>query len=148
MENITNMIRINSNPHLRMSPDGDFFRVWVEFLKPIHNLTSKEMDVFAAFLKKRYELSKVITDSEVLDSVLMSETSKREIRETCKITLKHFQVIMCKFRKKGVVKNNRIHLNLIPTITDEGVGLMVYFDFRNEQHIKLGNRAGGKGTGY
>lgn len=147
MESVTNMIRINSNPQLNMSPDGDFFRVWVEFLKPVHNLTNKEMDVLAAFLKKRYELGKVIIDPDVLDSVLMSEGTKKQIREQCSITPKHFQVIMCKFRKKGVVKNNSIFLNLIPTITDDGVGLMVYFNFRNEQHLRLGNRASSKGAG-
>lgn len=142
MESVTNMISINSNSSLNMSPEGDFFRVWVEFLKPIHTLTNKEMDVLAAFLKKRYELGKVITDPELLDSVLMNEDTKKQIRLECHITPKHFQVIMCKFRKKGVVKNNRIFLNLIPSISDEGVGLMVYFNFKNEQYIRLGNRAG------
>ena len=142
MESVTNIIKISSNPQLNMSPEGDFFRVWVEFLKPIHNLTNKEMDVLAAFLKKRYELGKVITDPDVLDTVLMGENTKKQIREDCKITSKHFQVIMCKFRKKGVVMNNRIFLNLIPTITQEGVGLMVYFNFKNEQHIEVGYGSG------
>jgi hypothetical protein len=142
MESVTNMIKISSNSHLEMSPDGDFFRVWVEFLKPIHNLTNKEMDVLAAFLKKRYELGKVITDNDVLDNVLMSESTKRQIREQCGTTPKHFQVIMCKFRKKGVIIKNRIYLNLIPTITPDGVGLMVYFNFKDEQHHKLGSSAG------
>ena len=147
MESVTNMIRISSNSQLDMSPEGDFFRVWVEFLKPVHNLTNKEMDVLAAFLKKRYDLGKVITDTDVLDNVLMGEGTKRQIRESCSITPKHFQVIMCKFRKNGVIKNNRIFLNLIPTVTEEGVGLMVYFDFKNEQHLKLGNYTGSKKTG-
>lgn len=145
MESVTNLISINSNSSLNMTPDGDFFRVWVEFLKPIHNLTNKEMDVLAAFLKKRYELGKVITDTEVLDNVLMGEGTKKQIREECKITPKHFQVIMCKFRKKGVIKNNRIFLNLIPTISKEGVGLMVYFNFKNEQYLRLGNGTDSKG---
>ena len=100
------------------------------------------MDVLAAFLKKRYELGKVITDNDVLDNVLMSESTKRQIREQCGTTPKHFQVIMCKFRKKGVIIKNRIYLNLIPTITPDGVGLMVYFNFKNEQHHKLGSSAG------
>lgn len=146
MEGVTNMIRINSNPKLDMSPDGDFFRVWVEFLKPVHNLTNKEMDIFATFLKKRYELGKVITDQEVLDSVLMGPDVRRQIREQHGITPKHLQVIMSKLRKNGVIKNNKIFLNLIPTITEEGVGLMIYFNFKNEQHIRLGNRAGGQSS--
>ena len=61
------------------------------------------MDVLAAFLKMRYFLSKEIIDSDRLDRVLMSEETKREIREKCGITPKHFQVIMSKFRKNGVI---------------------------------------------
>lgn len=141
METVTNLIKIQSNPKLKMSPEGDFFRAWVEFLKPVHNLTNREMDVLAVFLKERYELSKVITDSDVLDSVLMSENTKRRIREVCGISSKHFQVIMSKFRKNKVINNNKIYLNLIPSITKDGVGLMVYFSFKNEQHIKLGPQA-------
>lgn len=141
MENITNLIRIKSNQKLKISPDGDFFRVWVEFLKPLHDLTKREMDVLAIFLKERYELGKVITDSDVLDTVLMSEGTKRKIRNECGISAKHFQVIMSKFRKNGVIKDNKIHLNLIPTVTEEGVGLMVYFSFKNEQLVKLGPQA-------
>jgi hypothetical protein len=138
MENITNLIRIKPSPKLNMSPEGDFFRYWVEFLKPLHELTNREMDVLAEFLKVRYKLSKEIINSDRLDRVLMSEETKREIRNTCGITTKHFQVIMSKFRKNGVIRDNKIHLNLIPTITEDGVGLMIYFSFKDEQHIKFG----------
>ena len=139
MENVTNMIMVNSNSELDISPQGDFFRVWAEFLKPVHRLTNREMDVFAAFLKKRYELSKAISDPDVLDRMLMSEGVKKQIREQCHLAVKHFQVVMCRFRQKGVIRNGKIFLNLIPTITESGVGLMVYFNFKNIQHVKLGN---------
>ena len=138
MENVTNLIRIKSNPKLKMSPDGDFFRYWVEFLRPLHELTKREMDVLAEFLKVRYNLSREIINTDRLDRVLMSEETKRDIRQTCGISAKHFQVIMSKFRKNGVIRDGKIHLNLIPTITDAGVGLMVHFSFKDEQHIKLG----------
>jgi len=140
MESVTNLIRIKSNSKLKMSPDGDFFRTWVEFTKPLHKLSKREMDVLAEFLKERYELGKVITDADVLDGVLMSGDTKRRIRMKCGITAKHFQVIMSKFRKNGVINNNRIHLNLIPAITNEGVGLMVYFSFKDEQLVKLSSQ--------
>lgn len=142
MENITNLIKVKSTPKLKMSPDGDFFRCWVEFLKPLHELTKREMDVLAEFLKTRYELSKVIIDEDTLDRILMSAETKRNIRNHFGISAKHFQVIMCKFRRNGVIKEGRINLNLIPTVNDDGVGLMVYFSFKNEQHIKLGNHKG------
>lgn len=142
MEKITNLIRISTNSKLDMSPEGDFFKTWVEFLKPVHKLTNKEMSVLAIFLKKRYELSKVIIDQDTLDNVLMSEEVKREIRLKCGISSKYFQIVMSKFRKNGVIQNNRIYPRLIPEMTDEGVGLMIQFNFRNEQLIKLGPQAG------
>ena len=142
MEKVTNYIKLASNPKLKMSPDGDFFRYWVEFLRPLHELTKREMDVLAEFLKVRYNLSKEIINGDRLDRVLMSEETKREIRKTCGISAKHFQVIMSKFRKNGVIKDGKLHLNLIPTITDEGVGLMVHFSFKDEQHIKFGSKKG------
>ena len=144
MESVNNFIKIQSNRKLDMSPDGDFFRAWVEFFKPVHKLTNREMDVLAEFLKVRYNLSKEIINSDRLDRVLMSEETKREIRRTCGIKTKHFQIIMSKFRKNGVIRDGKIHLNLIPTITDEGVGLMVHFSFKDEQHIKLGPQKGSK----
>ena len=51
MEKVTNYIKITSTPKLKMSPEGDFFRYWVAFLKPLHELANREMDVLAAFLK-------------------------------------------------------------------------------------------------
>ena len=140
MENVTNLIRIKSNSKLKMSPEGDFFRAWAEFTRPIHKLSKKEMDVFAEILKERYELSKVIIDNDVLDSVLMDKRTKLRIRTRCGLKPKHFQVIMSKFRKNGVIVNNRINLTLIPLITEEGAGLMVYFSFKDEQLVKLSSQ--------
>lgn len=137
MENVTNIIRIKSNAKLKMSPDGDFFRAWVDFLRPIHNLTNREMDVLAAFLKERYNLSKVVIDPDMLDNMLMYEATKRKIRLECGISTKYFQVVMSKFRRNGIIVNNKIFLNLIPSITEEGAGLLVYFNFKDEQRVKL-----------
>ena len=45
-----------------VSKDYDFFRWWCIFLRPVINLTNREIDVIASFLKQRWELSKSITD--------------------------------------------------------------------------------------
>lgn len=139
MESITNLITIKSNQKLKMSLDGDFFRAWVEFLRPLHKLAKREMDVLAAFLKERYELNKVITDQNVLDKMLMSRETKQKIRGDCNMSIKQFQGINTKFKKNGVVKDGKIPLTLIPNIKEEGVGLMIYFSFKDEQRIKLSN---------
>ena len=97
----------------------DFFRYWVEFLKPLHRLTDREIDVATAFLKKRYELSKSILDPNMLDKFLRSEDTKAEIREECNVSSAHFQVIMGKLRKSKIIVNGNINPRFIPNIKEE-----------------------------
>ena len=141
MENVTNVIRFSPTPQLKMSPEGDFFKLWVEFLKPVHKLTEKEMEVLALYLKYRYNLGKKIRDPELLENQLMSLDTRKIIREQCGIKNRHLNVILSKFRKNGVIRNGRFYQRLIPSINKDGAGLVVLFSFKNEQHIKLGPRA-------
>ena len=139
---ITNIIKMESNDSLDMSPEGDFFRYWAAFLKPLHELTDREMDVYAAFLKMRHTLSKAIIDRDTLDRVLFQTETKQQIRESINMKSKHFQVSIAKLRKHGVIVNEKIPLDLIPTITENGAGLLIYFSFKNEQRVKLGPHKG------
>lgn len=110
------------------SLDGKFFRYWLEFLRPIHKLTDREIDVVELFLKKRYTLSKVVKDDELLDKVVMSEDVKKEIREKLGITLSHFQVIMSKLRKNLVIIDNKLNKKFLPTLTNSN-SFYLLFDF-------------------
>lgn len=96
-----------------------FFRKWFEFLEPFHRLTAREMDVATAFVKQRYKLSKVVKDPDILDKVLMSEDTKKAVREECNITLPHFQVIMGKLRKNQIIVDGKINPRFIPNIDEE-----------------------------
>ena len=111
------------NPHgvisIPTSLDKDFFRYWFEFLRPFHNLTNREMDVITSFTKYRYELSKVIKDDKILDKVVMSEDTRKQVRDDCKLSLPHFQVIMGKLRESKVIVNNKINPRFIPNIDEE-----------------------------
>ena len=125
--------KVNNVIGLSQSPLGDdFFKCWFIFLRPLHHLTDREIDVIASFTKNRYELSKVITDNNLLDTVLMSEETKRKIREDCNITLAHFQVIMGKLRKNKVIVDNKINPKLIPNIDKDSksLQLMVIFPIK------------------
>lgn len=112
--------------------DDSFFKYWFMFLKPFHHLTEKEMDVITSFVKQRYELSKVITDSDILDKVTMSEDTKRKVREECGITLPHFQIVMSKLRKSKVIIDNKINPRYIPNVKEENGSfkMMLLFDFQ------------------
>ena len=64
----------------------EFFKWWCVFLRPFINLTNREIDVIASFLKQRWELSKNISDPVILDTMLMSETTKNKVLAECNIT--------------------------------------------------------------
>lgn len=108
----------------------DLFRYWVEFTKPLHGLTDSEANVFASILMHRYELSKVITDPVILENILMSDETRKKIREDCGTSVTHFHVIIGKLRKKGLMTGNKIVSKLIPKINDESqpLGLTFMFD--------------------
>ena len=108
-----------------------FFRKWFEFLSPFHDLTAREMDVATAFVRQRYELSKVIKDSDVLEREVMSDFTKRKVREECNITLPHFQVIMSKLKKSKIIVGGKLNPRFIPNLGEDAksFSLLLYFDF-------------------
>lgn len=124
MGKMNNVIRIPT------SLNGNFFKYWYEFLRPYHSLTDREIEVAAAFTRKRFELSKVIKDDNILEKVVMSEDTKRSIREECNLSLSHFQVILGKLRKHNVLIENRLNPKFIPNIEEgqESFRLLLNFE--------------------
>lgn len=125
MSNVNNAIRISTSL-------DKFFRYWFEFLKPFHKLTDREMDVITCFVRHRFELSKKINDSDILDKVLMSDDIRKKIREECNLTLAHFQVIMGKLRKNKLIIDGKINPKFIPKIKEEDSSfqLVLYFEVK------------------
>lgn len=112
----------------------DFFRYWLEFLKPFHQLTGREIDVAAALLKHRYHLSKVITDNTILDKVLMSDDTRKLVREECELSLPHFQVIISKLKKNKIIIDGRINPKFTPNLIEENGNfqLLLLFDLQKQ----------------
>ena len=117
---------------LKSSLDGKFFRMWLEFLRPFHKLTEREMDVLSVFLKERFDLSKVVSDQEILDKLTMGEDTKRKIREVCGLSNTHFQVIMTKLKKNKMIDNGKINPKFIPRVEHDSKGfqLLLAFDLQ------------------
>lgn len=112
--------------------DYSFFKMWFMFLQPFHHLTEREMEVATSFVKQRYELSKVVSDNDILDKLVMSEDTKRKVRKECNITLPHFQVIMGKLRKNNIIVDGKLNPRYIPRVVEENGSfkLMLLFDFQ------------------
>jgi hypothetical protein len=113
----------------------DFYKLWCIFLRPIVNLTNREIDVIAEFLRQRAELSKVISDPATLDTMLMTDTTKQKIINACHITQQHFYVVMNNLRKNKVIINGIINPKLIPNVRegDNGIFQLMILFKRNEQ---------------
>lgn len=122
---------INNVVRIPCKLDSKFFRYWFEFLRPFHHLTEREMDVITSLVKYRYELSKVISDNEILDKVTMGDDTKRKVMEECGITLPYLQVILGKLKKNRVIIDGKINPRYIPNIIEENNSfkLMLLFDF-------------------
>lgn len=117
---------------LKSNLSGRFFRIWLEFLRPFHKLTERETDVMAAFLKQRFELSKVVSDQEVLNKLTMSEDTKKKVRDDCNISQAHFQVIMTKLKKSKMIDNGKINPRFIPRVEQDARGFQLLLAFELE----------------
>lgn len=135
------MMGIKPNNVIRVPCTLDsLFRYWLNFLTPFHNLTDRETDVAAAFLKERHRLSKVILDNELVDRTLMSEESQRKLRQECGLTNQHFQVIKSKLKSKKFIVKDVINPRLIPNIDEmiKSFQLLLVFDYTND--IRVDNK--------
>lgn len=126
----TTLSKPNNIVTVPMAIGTDFFKWWCIFLRPFINLTNREIEVIASFLKQRWELSKSISDPAILDTMIMSDAVRNKVIEECKITQQHFYVVMSNLRKNKVIVNNTINPRLVPNIRKNDNGcfqLLVLF---------------------
>lgn len=124
--NINNVVRVPCKL------DGKFFKYWFDFLQPLHNLTKREKEVVACYIKKKYELSQSITDETILNKYLMSKDIEQQIKEECNLKTTHLQVVLTKLRKQGIItQDGAINPKYIPNVdpTKNSFSLLIYFDF-------------------
>lgn len=112
----------------------NFFKVWLEFLAPLHGLTNKEIDIAAEFLVKRHEISKSCSDNELIDKLLFSVEKKEEIRKKFDMTKTYFYTVITKFKQRNFIMNGRINPKFIPKSgTDKNIyQLLVVFDTKED----------------
>lgn len=123
----------NNIIYLKISEEN-FYRTWVEFLAPFHKLTSRERDVMARIIAQYYKLKESIPDPDVLKEVLWSNTSRKDMRESLKMTPAHFQMILAALKKAGVLENGTINPRFLPHINqDTRFMLSIMFDWSSKQ---------------
>lgn len=113
---------------------GNFFRWWMEVLKPLHGLTDRETDIAAAIIEQRWLLSKSITDPKMLDKVLFSTESAKEVRKLTGASYAYYHGVLAKMRKCGLLSGGKINLKCVPDLKDDSqtYKLMFLFNFGKE----------------
>jgi hypothetical protein len=119
---------------IRMEASIDeFFLYWCKFLRPLHNLTDREIQVVAEILKKRFHLAKSIDDQELIDQLLFSPETKAEIRDIVGMSVTHYNCVIKRLREvKILLEHNQINRRFIPKISekDTNFNLNLYFEIK------------------
>ena len=118
--------------------DLEFFKYWVDIMSPVHHLSPRDMELTASLLYRRYKLSKVISNDEVLDAVLLGTEERKQLRDEFWLSQQNFQVILSKLRAKKIIIDDRINSKFIPNIKDDTL------DYKLTFHIRIKNDHGGE----
>lgn len=127
--------KVNNIIRVPTSLDTTFFKYWLEFISPLHKLPPKAIEVAAAFLQKRYELSKSIIEDEVLDKVVLGVECKKELMETCGMSKANFDSNIKILKQKLFLVDNKINPKFIPkniNANPKAFQLLLYFDLNEE----------------
>lgn len=112
----------------------DFFRLWVEFLRPYHDLTQRESELFICLLRCRHQLMKDVHNDEFLDNILFTDKIKKQIYKEIGITDKNFNVLMARLREKKLIIDGKINKRFIPNLKDNAkeFQILILFEFLDE----------------
>lgn len=107
----------------------EFYQFWLAITRPFHKLAVREIEILALFLYKREQYLTMI-DESLVDSLLLKRGDiKSSIREELGISSSYLQVVMSKFRDKGVIVNGRIDKKFIPSIDPLSHSNRLIFNF-------------------
>lgn len=110
---------------------SSFFRTWIEFLTPFHKLTARERDVAARIIEQYFKLKERVPDPVLLNEMLWTNNSRKDMRESLGMSQAHFQMILAKLRSSGLlIKDDNIEPRYLPHMgEDPRFSLNIIFDW-------------------
>ena len=118
-----------------------FMKFFLTFLTPLHKLTPSVVNLAAEIIYQRFELSKVITNNDVLeDYLLTNDKIRNEVITNCGLSVSNYHVGISKLKKAGFFINGKINPKFLPKITTESssYSLMLLFTMPTEQPNETG----------
>jgi hypothetical protein len=118
--------------NIRTNVDG-LFEHWVALTQPLHKLTDAESSIFLEFLRKRHLFASNVKDDNVVNKLLFSTDTRKEIMVSLGYKMGTFQNYLTSMRNKGVIQDNKINKKLIPNYEDgtNNFKLIFNFDIKN-----------------
>lgn len=125
-----------NNVFLVPCTETSFYRAWMEFLTPYHKLTAREKDVAARILMQYFKFRDNVPDPDVLEELLWSKTSRKDMMDSLKMSAAHFQLVLTKLKSVGFLNDMEINPRFLPhTIQgDSRFMLQVVFDWSSAKH--------------
>jgi hypothetical protein len=115
--------------NIRTNING-LFEHWVSLTKPLHKLTDAEAAILVAFLRKRHLYSSNVRDESVVEKLLFSTETRKEVMDELGYHMGTFQNYLTSMRNKGVItQENRINKKLLPNFDGEGDNFKLIFNF-------------------
>lgn len=105
-----------------------FFRVWLIILQPFLKLRNKELDLLAALLYERYEISLLVKNKEMLDEILFSSKIKKKIMKDLNIPEYAYNNLLSTLRKKSIIIDKSITRQIIPIIEGDLENFKLIYD--------------------
>jgi len=112
-----------------------FFYYWLQFTMPLHKLKNKDMLILSYILKKRHELSRIITDDSAIDKFLFSRDIREQIMEENNLKRIELQQTLTELRKANILsEDNQLNKRIIPKISTNGkkFDLMIIFNIEED----------------
>lgn len=92
----------------------DRVRKYLKLLHHFHGLTEKEIEILVELILKYYDITSKVNDAKMINTLLFSVDTKREIKKKLNIKDPVFQNYMTTFRKKKVITDSGLNLSYIP----------------------------------
>lgn len=121
--------------NLTASESIDFFTIWVNILSPFLKISTKEIVLLAALLRKRQELLEKDGSDKLANLLLFTTEVRREVRDSIKINQTSFNNSLALLKKKGYInKDNIINSLILPNVNLRKGKYVFSFDINLEMY--------------